>query len=303
MSRKLVVAYNGADAGLGNRMRVTLGAANLAAAEGRDFRYVWPQGPAFRPAISDLWEWRDGRRMSRVRSRLLARSTGYLDNQLTDVARLRDRRIWQIRTGGVLQLPEGVESWISTFRRLEPIAEIQRTVRETFDAHLAGTPYLGVQVRLHSVSHSVTKDASPLEWYTSRLDEIYAANPDTRIFLSCDVPEIKRDLLARYRNAVGIEHDAPYNSTRAVQQAVADLYLLASSVHMLGPHFSSFIEMAQHLSHEQVTTEKASEDEPVREWSDVPLVRDPLRPADRGGSAETPTEASGTRGDRDAAAG
>ena len=80
-----VVAYDGADAGLGNRMRVTLGAQNLAVAESRALFYVWPRTPAFQPALTDLWDWSGGIRVSRAVSRALAKVTGYLDNDLRNV--------------------------------------------------------------------------------------------------------------------------------------------------------------------------------------------------------------------------
>ena len=277
-NRGLVVAYNGADAGLGNRIRVTLGAANLARAENRAFRYVWPQTPLFEPALSDIWDWREGRTMSRAVSRVMAKVTGYYDNTLSGIRRDASRPVWQVRTGGVLQLPEGVTPWEQSFRELSPVKEVSELVSSTFDRHLRDRVYVGVQLRVHAVSHQVTKEASPVEWYTHRMDEILQDRPDTAFYISCDVPEVKRRILAAYPTAVGLEHDAAYNSTTAVRHAVSDLYLLASSVHMLGPHHSSFIEMAQHLSSPSVTTEKAREGDAVPNWSSVPLARDPLTP-------------------------
>ena len=55
-SERLVVAVTGPYHGLGNRMRVVLGAQALARLEGRSFRYVWPIGRGFGARLDELWE-------------------------------------------------------------------------------------------------------------------------------------------------------------------------------------------------------------------------------------------------------
>src|SRR4029453_4160491 len=52
----LVVGVTGRYHGLGNRMRVVLGAQALARFEGRSFRYVWPTGRGFGARLDALWE-------------------------------------------------------------------------------------------------------------------------------------------------------------------------------------------------------------------------------------------------------
>jgi hypothetical protein len=43
-----------------------------------------------------------------------------------------------------------------------------------------------------------------------------------------------------------------------LQAAVADLYLLAGSCHILGPHYSSFPELARHLSDDAIALETST---------------------------------------------
>lgn len=62
MLRPALVAENVAQPGLGNRIRFTLSAQAIAAAQGRHFYYIWPTGPQFEPALTDLWEY-DQRRL------------------------------------------------------------------------------------------------------------------------------------------------------------------------------------------------------------------------------------------------
>ena len=58
--------------------------------------------------------------------------------------------------------------------------------------------------------------------------------------------------------------------------------MLASSSLILGPHFSSFVEMAEHLSALKVPSVKPTEGRAIPDdWSDVPAPWDPLRPGSR----------------------
>ncbi|MEI3848735.1 MULTISPECIES: O-fucosyltransferase family protein [Microbacterium] len=275
---RLVIAYNGADAGLGNRLRVTLGAARYARFLDARFGYVWPRGPLFEPAFTDLWEWGEGMRVSRAVSRAVGLLSGYVGNRLTEAPR---RAVLQIRTGAELVLPPEAGSWTDDLRALRPVDEIARTVHRLHGG-LASAPYVGVQLRVHRVSHRETTQTSPASWFTERMHAILAERPGTRFYLSCDVPEVKRTLLQQFPTAVAHEVDAPYNSTAAVRAAIVDLYLLAASSRLLGPHHSSFIEMAQFLGDLRVPTDKPTEPAAdTHAWWTLPPATDPLRPADR----------------------
>ena len=111
--RKYLLAYNGADAGLGNRLRVVLGADILADREQRELLYVWPTGPKFEPKFSDLFVWQKGRSVPRWFSRAIAAKWRYVDEKtdawLTESA--RRQMLWQIRTGSEIQLPSGSPHW------------------------------------------------------------------------------------------------------------------------------------------------------------------------------------------------
>lgn len=275
----LVVAYNGRKAGLGNRVRVTLGAANLARSLDAPFVYVWPRGRHFGPRFQDLWVNTPGHAVPASASRLVALRTGYSSEKLEHVD---DRRIVQIRSGAELQVPPSVRDWRTSFRDLVPVDEIGEKVNALFDAHLRGRPYVGVMVRAHSVSHDRTREASPVDWYVAKMKELQNERPGTIFYLSCDVPEVKISISEQFPGCVASFHDHPYNSVGAVREAAVDLYLLASAGHLLGPHFSSFIEMAEHLSDGAVKAEKAGENYAGSAgWWERPLTEDPLHPADR----------------------
>ncbi len=273
---KWVVAYNVRSNGLGNRLRATLGAQNLAAARGRRLAVVWPTGPLFQPRFSDLWEGSLGVGLPLTVSQVLARAYPYRDEHLRDIDSAAAARVWQIRTGGILELPDDVLSWEDSLRRLRPIDVIADRVRrahEKFD----GQPYLGVQVRTHAVSHDKTREASPVTWFHGRLDELRRTTPDLRFFFSCDVPEVQDDLLDRYPGSVALSDKGGYNTVPGVQSAVADLYLLASSGYILGPAHSSFVELAVRLGNHTIPFENSLK-EPSLEPGGLTRAEDPLRP-------------------------
>jgi hypothetical protein len=279
-SRKYLIAYNGYDAGLGNRVRVVLASKSLAELEGRSFLYVWPTGEKFGPRFSDLWEIDDGRRVSRATSRLLARRYPYVDEKLAWLDdRAREQRVWQIRTGGILALPPEARTWQEEFRGLVPVPAVADVVRDFHREHVAGRPYIGVMIRAHSVSHAKTRQISPVEWFVQRMTEIRKAEPDVQFFLSCDVPEVQQDVMARVGGCHAQTDKGAYNSTQAVRASVADLYLLASSGYLLGPYGSSFIHLAEYLSGDVLTLETAKATAPGHvDFRTAGIVSDPLRP-------------------------
>ncbi|KQQ93915.1 hypothetical protein ASF62_06970 [Leifsonia sp. Leaf325] len=283
--RPSIVAYNGYDSGLGNRVRVVLGCKSLADHENRDFSYVWPTGPLFGPKFPELWDF-SGRTISRATSRVLAKVYPYVDETLTwlDDEKRREH-VWQIRTGSPIKLPAGARSWQEEFRALQPADEIARAVTTFFDAHLRGAPYVGVMVRAHAVSHSVTRETSPVEWFITRMQQIRDADPDVRFFLSCDVPEVQERIIAMVPGCVAQTDKGAYNSAEAVRASIVDLYLLAASGYLIGPHFSSFIHLAEHLAGDRLILDTPVTPHAEPDYLRQGIVNDPLRPFVRVGQS------------------
>ena len=283
MASKALIAYNGADSGLGNRMRVVLGAKVLAEHERRRLYYVWPTGPLFEPRLTELWDFHGGTPVARSVSRALAKLYPY---ETADVAaaspRLRARRVRQIRTGGELRLPPGLRSWREEFRSLTPAPDIAGRVVDFFDDRLRDRPYVGVQIRAHAVSHPQTKDASPVSWFRSRMRQIAARQPGTVFFVSCDVPEVVSALASEIPNVQALSDKGGYNTVAGVKSAIVDLYLLASSGYILGPHYSSFLHLADYLADEHIRIETSQHTPPeLVDLRSPGLAAHPLHPAVR----------------------
>ena len=278
--KQYLVAYNGMDTGLGNRIRVVLSSQILAEQEDRELLYVWPTGPKFGPRFTELFDFHGGRAVPRSASRLLAKRYAYRDHSLewlTD--EVRGERVWQVRTGAPLTLPPGSPTWGERLRSLTPAADIAIRVENFFDRELAGERYVGVMIRAHQVSHPETKKASPVEWFIERMQAIRADRPDTRFFICCDVPEVQAYVAKTMGGCVAQDDKGGYNSTPGVKSSVVDLYLLAGANHLIAPHYSSFIHMAQHLGGDVISIQ-TSRTAPVEhvDLDRLPLTGSPLTP-------------------------
>lgn len=277
---RALIAYNGYDSGLGNRVRVVLGAKALAELENRRLFYVWPTGTLFGPRFTDLWNFR-GHTIPRSVSRAFAPIYPYHDEKLDWINdRERRRPLWQIRTGSPLQLPPEAGSWQEEFRGLVPVDAIAARVHKMHANTLGDQPYVGVMIRAHAVSHRRTVEASPVEWYVRRMRELQEVEPSTRFFLSCDVEEVQREVMRQIPNCTAQFDKGGYNSLEGVRSSIVDLYLLACSGYLLGPHFSSFVHLAEHLAGDQLTfeTSMGRHGEPI-DFRAQGVVTDPLVPA------------------------
>ncbi|RZI91407.1 MAG: hypothetical protein EOO67_10320, partial [Microbacterium sp.] len=240
-TRGLVIAAPRPHHGLGNRVRVVLGARSLARHVGRDFAYTWPLGARFGARFDELWDIRD-RRISALSSRLRALRHPYRGEDLAWMPGAADERVWQIRTAHALHLPAGATPWGEELQSLRPVDALAERIASFHAAHFVDGPYVGVMVRTHPISNRQTLLHSPIEWYIDRMHEIRSARPDVRFFVSADTPEGQARIIADVPDAFALPDKGDYNSKAALLSSVVDLYLLAGSGHILAPHYSSFPE-------------------------------------------------------------
>lgn len=272
-----IVSFNRYGAGLGNRVRAVLGARSLADHEGRSLAYVWPTGSQFGPRFTDLWQFQ-APVLPRAASRAIAPIWPYRDHTLdwlTD--QTREDLVWQIRTAHALALPVSATPWEDQLRALPPVPAVASRVEAFFNRHLSGSRYVGVMIRAHALSHAKTLESSPVEWFVERMQQLREVDQGLGFFVSSDTPEVAARVCSEIPGAVTQEGKGPYNSTDGVQAAVADLYLLASSAYILGPHWSSFVELAEILSGGQLTMETPMGSSGTGHLHPR-LAEDPLRP-------------------------
>jgi hypothetical protein len=281
-----LVAVTGIYHGLGNRVRVVLGSRSLAGLENRAFFHTWHTGPEFGARFDELWRIED-RVIPRNIARVLSVRYPFRDQTLEwldDTA--RTQRVLQIRTPHALHLPPSAEPWEEQLQALDPVDAIGDRVREFFSSRLAGAPYVGVMVRNHPNSHEATLRESPLEWYLGRMRAIRAERPDIQFFVSADTPHAQDVITAEIPGSHGLADKGGYNTREALQSSVGDLYLLAGSTHILGPHFSSFPELAQKLAGPALAleTSHSTQDTKWEAHRTLDVVDDPLSPHIRHGA-------------------
>lgn len=281
--RGLVIAAPRPFHGLGNRVRVVLGARSLARHVDRDFAYTWPLGARFGARFDELWDIPD-RRISPLSSRLRALRHPYRGEDLSWMAAAVRERVWQIRTAHALRLPEGATPWGEELQTLRPVTALADRISSFHAAHFGAGPYVGVMVRTHPISNTQTLQHSPIEWYLERMGDIRRQRPDVRFFVSADTPEGQARLIAEVPDSFALNDKGDYNSKAALLSSVVDLYLLAGSGHILAPHYSSFPEVAQKLAGPRLRLETSMSGIETTWKPGDPLttVADPLRPFEGG---------------------
>lgn len=280
MTEKLVVAVPRLHHGLGNRIRMVLSAQDLAESVGRGFEYVWPTGEPFGAELTELWDV-DTRQSSLMRSRLRSLGHPYRDASASWVADAADDAIWQVRASQPVVVDGRIDTWHERLRALRPAPEVAARITALFDAHLRGAPYLGVMVRSHVVSHENTLRESPMEWYLDRVSDIRQQHPELPLFVSADTVEAHDRVVASFPKVHSVRDKGAYNSAPALRAAVVDLYLLAGATHILGPHYSSFPELAQYLAGPSVAleTSMSAADSAFERAAPHTHVTDPTRPS------------------------
>ncbi|GAA4656774.1 hypothetical protein [Arthrobacter cryoconiti] len=279
-----LIAVTGKYHGLGNRVRVVLGCRTLAQAEGRSFAYTWPTGPTFGARLDQLWEF-DAPVVPLPVSRLLALRSPYVNHSLDWLdADARTQRLWQIRTPHAIVLPTNLPSWETELRKLTPTKEVIRLIESAAnDGPSVHRGYVGVMIRTKSNAHALTLKHSPLEWYLERMSQLRVMWPDVPFYVCADTPEAFLRAQQAFSGCFGTEDKGKYNSLSALRASVADLYMLAGSSHLLGPHYSSFPELAQLLAGAKLRLETSMtpEQEVPTTTSGLSVAANPTRPFER----------------------
>ena len=107
----------------------------------------------------------------------------------------------------------------------------------------------------------------------------FATDPRTHFFLSCDDAATERQIRETIPNVTSLAAKGGFNTVDGVRAAVADLYLLAGSTHLLGPYWSSFVELAWILGgRSQVLENSVHRFDPQGALHRQPRVGEDVRP-------------------------
>lgn len=279
-----IIAAAGRHHGLGNRLRAVIGSYALSKFEGRRFGYSWPTGKHFGARLDDLWNFTPPTVPASL-SRLIAHTYPYRNHTLDwKTPGIKQERVWQIKTAHALHLPEKCPTWESELRKLTPTPSVVEYVgAAAIGPRSERSPYVGVMIRTNPISHELTLKHSPLNWYLSRMREIREFWPDVPFYIAADTPEAFHIASTSIGGCFGRADKGRYNSRAAIISSVGDLYMLAGSVHVLGPYYSSFPELAQLMAGPglRLETSMTSVDLKLQGASTLTMPPSPLRPFDR----------------------
>lgn len=260
--------------GLCNRLRALVTGAEWAREHERRYAVVWRTGGYFEARMEDLIT----NRFPQIPP-LVGRGLAMLGGGYTEDTRLGSHlrcRLLVTRTGNQLlhrngeMIHEG-----PLLRTLTPSLPVRQRV-QSLGSWTA--PVVGVMIRAHPLAHQKTREASPPSWFYRRMHEMRTADPGVRFFLSTDLPSVSSEVHARFPDVLELPKPAPYNSRDALQDSMADLYLLSGCTYILGSYWSSFSECARGLAgHGGYET---SVDTPTEDWSTrSSIVTTPRMPA------------------------
>lgn len=225
--------------GLCNRLQGLLSGSQWADAADRSLRVAWPVDARFGAHLNDLFE-HSFNEVSPTLVKVAARVCGGYHTH--EEVRLEDRRRVLVAVSGKRFLiddePLELEPGLPQLRPVRAIATRVRSIASWDE------PVVGVMIRANNLAHAETTSASPVSWFVDRMASIRAERPDTPFFLSTDSPPVSERIHGEFSNVFELGGKSAYNSGTGVQDAVADLYLLASTTYILGSTASSFSDMA-----------------------------------------------------------
>lgn len=128
----------------------------------------------------------------------------------------------------------------------KPVDPIQKRIQEQL--LLFNDSTIGIHIR--RTDHAVSISESPTELFIEAMEKEMSRDPQTRFYVATDSEEDKDSLMKKFGGSVITSANQASRNTRAgIEEAVADLFLLAKTKKILGSLQSSFSEIAAQLGH------------------------------------------------------
>lgn len=127
------------------------------------------------------------------------------------------------------------------FEMFEPAEELKERIRQNvnlFNAHTVG-------VHIRRTDHAMAIEKSPTELFIKRMKEEIEQHQDTLFYLATDSEHEKNTLKEIFGNRIITSpYPADRNSIQGMQDAVVELYTLASTSHIIGSVGSTYATTA-----------------------------------------------------------
>ncbi len=126
-----------------------------------------------------------------------------------------------------------------------PAPNIEQSVSEKLN-HMGSGRRIGVHIRRTDNKQSIAN--SPDQLFITLIDRELDICPDTSFYLATDSESVKRNLAARYGNALHFSpHQAVRNTSAGIIEATAEMFTLSRMDKIIGSYYSSFSEMASQI--------------------------------------------------------
>jgi hypothetical protein len=276
--------YIDAQHGLGNRLRAIASGAAIARATERELVIIWEPDAHCECHFGDLFD-HDGAVMARSFAGMAA-SCGmdFVTYMELEPNSRKDKRIhlrkgedFYARTAYVLNSPESdcrVENdFLQRLKPVEAVQDLVSSVRSPNDlavhVRMVGgegfehLPYETPDNWKKSSHKKIThwRRKSHFSNFIARIDQLAGEGRAGRIFLAADQAETYDEFYGRYGDRVACLPRKLYDrSTEQLKYALADALLLGRAPFLLGSTWSSFSELAQRLSVEDMNIEMSGKD-------------------------------------------
>lgn len=132
------------------------------------------------------------------------------------------------------------------FKSFIPIASLQELITRSCSNFSKDT--LGIHIR--RADHGKAIKHSPLELFVSIMQRVLAARPSVMFFVSTDSIETEVELKRIFgEHIITNEKEITRNTIKGIQDAVVDMYSLASTQKIYGSYWSSFSDIAARIGH------------------------------------------------------
>jgi glycosyltransferase involved in cell wall biosynthesis len=276
--------YIDAQHGLGNRLRAIASGAAIARATERELVIIWEPDAHCECLFGDLFDY-EGAVMARSFAGMaVACRMDFVTYMELEANSRKDKRIrlrkgedFYARTAYVLNSPESdyrVENdFLQKLKPVEAVQDLVSSVRSPNDVavHVRMVGGKGFEHLPYEMPGNWKKSShqkitrwrrkSHFSNFMARIDQLDEDGRAERIFLAADHVEAYDEFRRRYGDRVACLPRKLYDrSTEQLMYALADALLLGRAPLLLGSNWSSFTELAQRLSAQQMHVETSGRD-------------------------------------------
>ena len=235
--------------GLCNRLRTMASGMRLAREFGKKLHVFWRVDSDMNACFTDLFFVPKGMVVNESEpeslfSRFLFNPKNHFATMPEDRDRFLSRAL--LKRGRGLLVHTDWANFYPThdYHWLKPLPFIQEHIDEV--KAVWGVGLIGLHIRRTDNEMSIRY--SPLSLFEDKIRDELRKNPNQRFFLATDDVLTKELLCTEFGDSV-LTRDgvAARNMRKGVQDAVIDLYLLASCTKVYGSYYSSFSETAAHI--------------------------------------------------------